>query len=96
MAPRCWVKSPNGFCDFVDVQNNIYNSDFALNTMINFKEKSRIFNAKIVQYLAANRTVISIDRGSLRIEFPEEESGVFYVEDHKHIFLKAIDLFKQV
>ena len=49
---------------------------------------------KIVQYLAANRNVISIDRGSLKIEFPEEVSGVFYVEDHKHIFLKAIDLFK--
>lgn len=84
----------HGFCNFTDVQKNIQSSDFAINTMINFKEKSSIFNAKIVQYLAVNRNVISIDRGSLRIEFPEGESGVFYVEDHKHIFLKAIDLFK--
>lgn len=83
----------HGFCKFNDIPRKIVENDFCINTMLDQKEKSLIFNAKIVQYLAANRNVISIERGNLKDSFPESKSGVFYVKSHEDIYIKAIELF---
>jgi hypothetical protein len=63
--------------------------------MLDQKEKSLIFNAKIVQYLAVNRNVISIERGNLNDSFPESNSGVFFVREHHDLFTKAIKLYQK-
>jgi len=83
----------HGFCKFNDIPRKIIKNHFCINTMLDQKEKSLIFNAKIVQYLAVNRNVISIERGSLRDSFPESKSGVFFVKSYKGIYMKAIELF---
>lgn len=84
----------HGFCKFNDIPKKIIENDFCINTMLDQKEKSLIFNAKIVQYLAVNRNVISIERGNLIDSFPETSSGVFYVNEHRDLFTKAIKLYQ--
>jgi glycosyltransferase involved in cell wall biosynthesis len=83
----------HGFCTFNDIPRKIIKNDFCINTMLDQKEKSLIFNAKIVQYLANNRNVISIHRGNINVSFPEKKSGVFYVKNHRDIFLKSLKLY---
>ena len=85
----------HGFCKFNDIPRKIIKNDFCINTMLDQKEKSLIFNAKIVQYLAANRNVISIERGNLIDSFPESSSGVYYVNEYRDLFTNAIKLYQK-
>jgi glycosyltransferase involved in cell wall biosynthesis len=69
-----------GHVEMADLPRWIATADLCINTMIMDERTKNIFNAKILQYFACQRPVLSLSRPGVMIDVESEKSGIVYVD----------------
>ena len=84
-----------GLQPFESMPNFIHASDICLNCFKISKETEDIFSAKIIQYLAANKPVISTALKGTMTTFPAKHTGVIYCLNAQEMINEVERLYRQ-